>query len=60
MEPIKTRWKLLLVTLAVTVAWSVIGPASLILAIGLLSAFGSVFAWVQYAIEASPERSVRR
>ena len=60
MAHLKTRWKLLLGALAVIVAWSALAPSSLILVIGLLSAFGSVAGWVQYAIEAAPEHPAHR
>lgn len=56
----KMRWKLLLGALAVTLVWALLAPSSLILAIGLLSAFGSVAGWIQYAIESAPERTAQR
>jgi len=56
----KVRWKLLLGALAVGLVWALLAPSSLLLAIGLLSAFGSVVGWVQYAIESAPERPAHR
>ena len=56
MAQLETRWKLLLGALALTLAWALVAPSSLMLVIGLLSAFGSVGAWVQYAVESAPER----
>jgi hypothetical protein len=60
MALLKTRYTLLLGTLVVTLVWSAIAPSSLILAIGLLSALGSVVGWIQYSIEAAPERPAPR
>jgi hypothetical protein len=60
MAPLKPRWKLLLGALAVTAVWSALAPSSLLLLIGLLSAFGSVAGWVQYALESAPERPAHR
>ena len=56
MTALKTRWKLILATRALAAAWGALAPASLFLAVGLLSAFGFLVAWVQSAIESSPER----
>lgn len=60
MAHLKTRWKLVLGALAVSLVWGAFAPSGLILAIGLLSAFGSVVGWVQYALESAPERPAHR
>lgn len=60
MAHLRPRGKLLVGALAVTVTGSALAPSALILAIGQLSAFGSVAGWIQYAIESSPERPAHR
>jgi hypothetical protein len=57
MAKFATRWRLLLGTLAVVLTWGTLAPNSLLLVLGLLSAFGCVGAFIQHALESPSHRA---
>jgi hypothetical protein len=57
MAKFMTRWRLVLGTLAVVLAWGTVAPNSLLLVLGLLSAFGFVIAGIQQVLESPPTRA---